>query len=181
MEDFRNDRVDVSNFLWLLVFIEIDCNFIKRGVDFFGGGFWCGYEKMIWFVVLLMGRGKVMSFIMDYYDIIFVLMVGVVVWLILRDFDVYVFLFVVKNIDGVDVNGFIFCYFFFLIYSGLLVYINGVFVVVVDRWNLERKVEDDKLYYGVNWNKVFMKDLVCIVYLVFFDDFKLFVIYGDFY
>lgn len=60
------------------------------------------------------------------------------------------------NVDGLDVNGIVFCYLLFLIYSGLFVYINGVFVVVINRCYLQEKFEDDKLCYRVKWNEVFM-------------------------
>ena len=181
MEDLRNDRADVSNSPRSSVSIEIDCNLTKRGVDFFGGGLRCGHEKTTWLVVSSMGRGKAMSFIMDHHDTTLVPTAGVAVRLISRDLDVYVPSPVVKNIDGVDANGSIFCYLPLPIHSGLPVHINGAFAVAADRRNLERKVEDDKSYHGVNWNKVLMKDSVCTAYLALLDDLKLLVTHGDSY
>ena len=181
MEDLRNDRADVSNSPRSSVSIEIDCNLTKRGVDFFGGGLRCGHEKTTWLVVSSMGRGKAMSFIMDHHDTTLVPTAGVAVRLISRGLDVYVPSPVVKNIDGVDANGSIFCYLPLPIHSGLPVHINGAFAVAADRRNLERKVEDDKSYHGVNWNKVLMKDSVCTAYLALLDDLKLLVTHGDSY
>ena len=181
MEDLRNDRADVSNSPRSSVSIEIDCNLTKRGVDFFGGGLRCGHEKAIWLVVSSMGRGEAMSFIMDHNDTTLVPSAGVAVRLISRDPDVYVPSPVVKNIDGVHANGSVFCYLPLPIHSGLPVHINGAFAVAADRRNLERKVEDDKSYHGVNWNKVLMKDSVCTAYLALLDDLKLLVTHGDSY
>ena len=181
MEDLRNDRADVSNSPQSSVSIEINCNLTKRGVDVFGGGLRCGHEKTTWLVVSSMGRGKAMSFIMDHHDTTLVPTAGVAVRLISRGLDVYVPSPVVKNIDGVDANGSIFCYLPLPIHSGLPVHINGAFAVAADRRNLERKVEDDKSCDGVNWNKVLMKDSVCTAYLALLDDLKLLVTHGDSY
>ena len=181
MEDLRNDRADVSNSPQSSVSIEINCNLTKRGVDVFGGGLRCGHEKTTWLVVSSMGRGKAMSFIMDHHDTTLVPTAGVAVRLISRGLDVYVPSPVVKNIDGVDANGSIFCYLPLPIHSGLPVHINGAFAVAADRRNLERKVEDDKSCDGVNWNKVLIKDSVCTAYLALLDDLKLLVTHGDSY
>ena len=181
MEDLRNDRADVSNSPQSSVSIEINCNLTKRGVDVFGGGLRCGHEKTTWLVVSSMGRGKAMSFIMDHHDTTLVPTAGVAVRLISRGLDVYVPSPVVKNIDGVDANGSIFCYLPLPIHSGLPVHINGAFAVAADRRNLERKVEDDKSCDGVNWNKLLMKDSVCTAYLALLDDLKLLVTHGDSY
>ena len=181
MEDLRNDRADVSNSPQSSVSIEINCNLTKRGVDVFGGGLRCGHEKTTWLVVSSMGRGKAMSFIMDHHDTTLVPTAGLAVRLISRGLDVYVPSPVVKNIDGVDANGSIFCYLPLPIHSGLPVHINGAFAVAADRRNLERKVEDDKSCDGVNWNKVLMKDSVCTAYLALLDDLKLLVTHGDSY
>ena len=181
MEDLRNDRADVSNSPQSSVSIEINCNLTKRGVDVFGGGLRCGHEKTTWLVVSSMGRGKAMSFIMDHHDTTLVPTAGVAVRLISRGLDVYVPSPVVKNIDGVDANGSIFCYLPLPIHSGLPVHINGAFAVAADRRNLERKVEDDKSCDEVNWNKVLMKDSVCTAYLALLDDLKLLVTHGDSY
>lgn len=71
--------------------------------------------------------------------------------------------------------GVLFCYLLFLIDSGLLVYVNGVFVVVFNRCFLKEKMEDYKDCIGVEWNDIFLKDLVCVVYFEFVIYFKLVV------
>ena len=181
MVDLRNGRDDVSNSPQSSVSIEIDCNLTNKGVDFFGGGLPCGQEKTTWLVVSSMGRGEAMSFIMDHNDTTLVPSAGVAVQLISRGFDGYVPSPVVKNIDGVEVNGSVFCYLPLPIHSGLPVHINGAFAVAADRRNLERKVEDDKSCPGVNWNKVLMEDSVCTAYLTLLDDLKSLVTHGDSY
>ena len=181
MVDLRNGRDDVSNSPQSSVSIEIDCNLTNKGVDFFGGGLPCGQEKTTWLVVSSMGRGEAMSFIMDHNDTTLVPSAGVAVRLISRGLDGYVPSPVVKNIDGVDVNGSVFCYLPLPIHSGLPVHINGAFAVAADRRNLERKVEDDKSCHGVNWNKVLMEDSVCTAYLTLLDDLKSLVTHGDSY
>ena len=181
MVDLRNGRDDVSNSPQSSVTIEIDCNVTNKGVDFFGGGLPCGHEKTTWLVVSSMGRGEAMSFIMDHNDTTLVPSAGVAVQLISRGLDGYVPSPVVKNIDGVEVNGSVFCYLPLPIHSGLPVHINGAFAVAADRRNLERKVEDDKSCHGVNWNKVLMEDSVCTAYLTLLDDLKSLVTHGDSY
>ena len=181
MEDFRNGRDDVNNSPQSSVSIEIDCNLTNKGVDFFGGDLRCGHEKTTWLVVSSMGRGEAMSFIMDHNDTTLVPSAGVAVRLISRGLDGYVPSPVVKNIDGVEVNGSVFCYLPLPIHSGLPVHINGAFAVAADRRNLERKVEDDKSCHGVNWNKVLMEDSVCTAYLTLLDDLKSLVTHGDSY
>ena len=181
MVDLRNGRDDVSNSPQSSVSIEIDCNLTNKGVDFFGGGLPCGHEKTTWLVVSSMGRGEAMSFIMDHNDTTLVPSAGVAVQLISRGLDGYVPSPVVKNIDGVEVNGSVFCYLPLPIHSGLPVHINGAFAVAADRRNLERKVEDDKSCHGVNWNKVLMEDSVCTAYLTLLDDLKSLVTHGDSY
>ena len=181
MVDLRNGRDDVSNSPQSSVTIEIDCNLTNKGVDFFGGGLPCGHEKTTWLVVSSMGRGEAMSFIMDHNDTTLVPSAGVAVQLISRGLDGYVPSPVVKNIDGVEVNGSVFCYLPLPIHSGLPVHINGAFAVAADRRNLERKVEDDKSCHGVNWNKVLMEDSVCSAYLTLLDDLKSLVTHGDSY
>ena len=181
MVDLRNGRDDVSNSPQSSVTIEIDCNLTNKGVDFFGGGLPCGHEKTTWLVVSSMGRGEAMSFIMDHNDTTLVPSAGVAVQLISRGIDGYVPSPVVKNIDGVEVNGSVFCYLPLPIHSGLPVHINGAFAVAADRRNLERKVEDDKSCPGVNWNKVLMEDSVCTAYLTLLDDLKSLVTHGDSY
>ena len=181
MADLRNGRDDVSNSPQSSVSIEIDCNLTNKGVEFFGGGLPCGHEKTTWLVVSSMGRGEAMSFIMGHSDTTLVPSAGVAVQLISRGLDGYVPSPVVKNIDGVDVNGSVFCYLPLPIHSGLPVHINGAFAVAADRRNLERKVEDDKSCHGVNWNKVLMEDSVCTAYLTLLDDLKSLVTHGDSY
>ena len=181
MVDLRNGRDDVSNSPQSSVSIEIDCNLTNKGVEFFGGGLPCGHEKTTWLVVSSMGRGEAMSFIMGHSDTTLVPSAGVAVQLISRGLDGYVPSPVVKNIDGVDVNGSVFCYLPLPIHSGLPVHINGAFAVAADRRNLERKVEDDKSCHGVNWNKVLMEDSVCTAYLTLLDDLKSLVTHGDSY
>ena len=181
MVDLRNGRDDVSNSPQSSVSIEIDCNLTNKGVEFFGGGLPCGHEKTTWLVVSSMGRGEAMSFIMGHGDTTLVPSAGVAVQLISRGLDGYVPSPVVKNIDGVDVNGSVFCYLPLPIHSGLPVHINGAFAVAADRRNLERKVEDDKSCHGVNWNKVLMEDSVCTAYLTLLDDLKSLVTHGDSY
>ena len=181
MVDLRNGRDDVSNSPQSSVSIEIDCNLTNKGVEFFGGGLPCGHEKTTWLVVSSMGRGEAMSFIMGHSDTTLVPSAGVAVQLISRGLDGYVPSPVIKNIDGVDVNGSVFCYLPLPIHSGLPVHINGAFAVAADRRNLERKVEDDKSCHGVNWNKVLMEDSVCSAYLALLDDLKSLVTHGDSY
>ena len=181
MADLRNGRDDVSNSPQSSVSIEIDCNLTNKGVEFFGGGLPCGHEKTTWLVVSSMGRGEAMSFIMGHSDTTLVPSAGVAVQLISRGLDGYVPSPVVKNIDGVEVNGSVFCYLPLPIHSGLPVHINGAFAVAADRRNLERKVEDDKSCHGVNWNKVLMEDSVCSAYLTLLDDLKSLVTHGDSY
>lgn len=101
-----------------------------------------------------MGDGKVFQFLMN--DFSFVFFGGVVVQLVLKELEVFIFLFVFWDFDGKKLSGIIFCYFFLLIQSGLVVYINGLFVVIFNRCYLFEKFEDDKFCYGVEWNDVFM-------------------------
>lgn len=70
--------------------------------------------------------------------------------------DFFLFVFVCEEFSGLDYMGKVFCYFLFLIYSGLFVYVNGVFVVVLNRWNLKEIIEDDKVSIGVEWNNVLL-------------------------
>lgn len=90
-------------------------------------------------------------------------------------------MFVIKKVNGLDCYGIIFCYLLLLIYSGFFVYINGVFVVIFNRWCLYEKLEDDKKCIEVKWNSILMEDFVLCVYISFFEDVKLFVLDDDFY
>lgn len=80
-----------------------------------------------------MGKGIVMYFVKG--DNSFFLLVGVVVWMMFGDYLKFLFVLVVEKVlvKGLYYKGNLFCFFLFLICSGFLVYVNGVFVVVVSR------------------------------------------------
>ena len=180
-KNVRDGNADASNFPQSSITVNIECNFTKSASEFFRGGFRSGHEKATWLVVSSMGKGEAMRFIMEHNDTTLVPSAGVAVQLVPNYFNRVVPSPVVKNVDGVDVNGTVFCYLPLPIHSGLPVHINGAFAVAADRRHLQQKLEDDKSCYGVKWNEVLMQDSVCSALLTLLEDLKSLVPLGGSY
>ncbi|KAJ7350107.1 hypothetical protein OS493_038440 [Desmophyllum pertusum] len=119
-----------------------------------------------------MGNGQGMQFVKDNNDTSLVPSAGVAVQLVPKESDTFLPSPVVKNVNGQDINGTVFCYLPLPIHSGLPVHINGAFAVASNRRRLQEKLEDDKSCYGVKWNEVLMQDSVCSAYLSLLEDVK---------
>lgn len=106
---------------------------IDGGKLFFDNNVYLLDEFEVWFVVFFMGKGNVMQFVKG--DKSFFLLVGVVVWVMFDDYQKFLLVLVVEKVLVKELyyKGNLFCFFLFLICSGFLVYVNGVFVVVVSR------------------------------------------------
>ncbi|KAJ7375481.1 hypothetical protein OS493_002255 [Desmophyllum pertusum] len=163
--DARDHGVDPRKFPKSSMTVNINCNFTKSGLKYFNVNSRLEKEKITWLVVSSMGNGQAMQFVKDNNDTSLVPSAGVAVQLVPKESDKFLPSPVVKNINGQDVNGTVFCYLPLPIHSGLPVHINGAFAVASNRRQLQEKLEDDKSCYGVKWNEVLMQDSVCSAYL----------------
>ncbi len=169
----RDNDVDPKHFPNSTLTVDIDCKFTENGLAFFDVDTRFGQKKVTWLVASSMGNGQAMQFIKNHDDKSLVPSAGVAVQLVPTDSgDIFLPSPVVKNVDGLDVNGTVFCYLPLPIHSGLPVHINGAFAVASNRRHLQEKLEDDKSCYGVKWNEVLMQDSVCSAFLSLLEDLK---------
>jgi len=132
--------------------VDIDCRFTKSGLDYFNVKSCFQQEKVKWLIVSSMGSGQAMHFVKEHDDPSLVPSAGVAVQLLAQKSNKFLPSPVVKNVEGRDVNGTVFCYLPLPIHSGLPVHINGAFAVASNRRHLQEKLEDDKSCYRVKWN-----------------------------
>ena len=178
----RDHDADPKQFPKSTLILNIDCNFTDNGLAFFNFDPRCKQKKVTWLVSSSMGNGQAMQFIKDNDDTSLVPSAGVAIQLVPIESDgTFLPSPVVKNVDGLDVNGTVFCYLPLPIHSGLPVHINGAFAVASNRRHLQEKLEDDKSCYGVKWNEVLMQDSVCSAFLSLLEDVKSLVPDGDWY
>ena len=128
------------------------------------------HGTVTWLVVSSMGTGKAMEAAMN--DPTLLPSAGVAVQLEPKEENTFFPLPVVKKIAERNVNGNIFCYLPLPIHSGLSVHINGAFAVASNRRSLQERVEDDKRWFGINWNCVLMQDSVVSAFFDLLEDVK---------
>ena len=166
----RDHDVDPRQFPKSTLTVDIDCNFTKSGLDYFNVDSHFQQEKVKWLIVSSMGSGQAMQFVQKHDDPSLVPSAGVAVQLLAQKSNIFLPSPVIKNVDGVDANGTVFCYLPLPIHSGLPVHINGAFAVASNRRHLQEKLEDDKSCYRVKWNEVLMQDSVCYAFLSVLQD-----------
>ena len=156
-KEARDHDVEPDEFPKSTLTLNIDSTFTSSGLAFFNVDSSLKQKKATWLVASSMGNGQAMQFIKDHGDTSLVPSAGVAVQLVPTElYSTFIPSPVVKNVDGVDVNGTVFCYLPLPIHSGLPVHINGAFAVASNRRHLQEKLEDDKSCYGVKWNEVLM-------------------------
>ena len=161
-------KVDPVKFPKSSMIVDVSCSFTECGLDFFGAV--SHQEKATWLIVSSMGIGQAMQFAKK--DPSLLPSAGVAVQLVSTESEAFLPRPVVKNVDGLDLDGTIFCYLPLPIHSGLPIHINGAFAVASNRRHLQEKVEDDKTCFGVKWNNVLMKDSVVSAFLNLLEDVK---------
>ena len=150
--------------------INVECVFTDYGLRFFKPAATHQRECETWLVVSSMGSGHALKFAKN--DLSLLPSAGVAVQLVPKGADTFLPEPVIKNVDGFDVNGKLYCYLPLPIHSGLPVHINGAFALAANRRHLQEKLEDDKKCYGVDWNKILMQDSICSAYLCLLEDLR---------
>ena len=150
--------------------VNIECNFTEYGLSFFAGDVPFPKECSTWLVASSMGNGKALKFAKN--DLSLLPSAGAAVQLVQNKSGTILPLPVKKKVDGLDVNGILFCYLPLPIHSGLPIHINGAFALAANRRHLQEKLEDDKKCYGVHWNNVLMQDSVASAYLCLLEDLR---------
>jgi len=163
----RNHKVNAKAFPKSSTIVDVNCSFTRCGLHFFNVD--SRQEKVTWLVVSSLGTGQAMHIAKNDFSLI--PSAGVAVQLMPKDAD-FLPLPVVNNVDGLDLDGTIFCYLPLPIHSGLPVHINGAFAVASNRRHLQEKVEDDKTSHGVDWNRVLLQDSVASAFLDLLEDLK---------
>ena len=163
-----DEKIDPRNFPKSSMIVDVNCSFTKYGLDFFNNK--VQQEKITWLVVSSMGTGQAMNVAKNNPSLLPA--AGVAVQLEPRGSNSFEPLPAVKKVDRFNVNGTIFCYLPLPIHSGLLVHINGAFAVASNRRHLLEKVEDDKTWFGVDWNKALLQDSVVSAFLDLLEDVK---------
>ena len=164
----RDQKIDPRKFPKSSMIVDVNCSFTKYGVDFFDANL--RQEKIAWLVVSSMGTGQAMNVAKNSPSLL--PSAGVAVQLEPRGSNSFKPLPVVKEVDRCNLNGTIFCYLPLPIHSGLLVHINGAFAVASNRRHLLERVEDDKTWFGVDWNKALLQDSVVSAFLDLLEDVK---------
>ena len=165
----KTHRVDPSEFPESSITFDVECNLTESGSHFFKVDESSREECETWFVASSMGNGQALKFSKS--DTSLVPAAGVAVQLKPTDSESFIPV-PIKNVDFVDLSGTIFCYLPLPIHSGLPVHINGSFAVTANRRYLQKKLEDDKTCYGVEWNKVLMQDPLVEAFLKLLEDVK---------
>ena len=164
----QKKKVDQRKFPKSSMIIDVNSCLTKCGVDFFNKE--SLQEKATWLVVSSVGTGEAMQFAKN--DPSLLPSAGVAVQLEPKESNTFLPLPVKKRVEGLHVNGTIFCYLPLPIHSGLPVHINGAFAVASNRRHLQEKVEDDKTSYGVSWNRVLLQDSVVSAFFSLLEDVK---------
>ena len=150
--------------------VDVECSVTESGLKFFKLDEHFCKQCETWLVVSSMGNSQALQFSKN--DPSLLPSAGVAIQLEPRKSDSFVPLPVVKNVSGLDPSGTIFCYLPLPIHSGLPVHINGPFAVTSNRRHLQKKLEDDKTCYGVEWNNVLLQDSVVSAFLKLLEDVK---------
>ena len=161
-------KIDPTKFPVSSMIIDVNCSLTRDGVDFFNVHMPQG--TVHWLVVSSMGTGKAMTVAKK--DPTLLPAAGVAVQMEPREENTLFPLPVVKRVAEQNLNGNIFCYLPLPIHSGLSVHINGAFAVASNRRSLQERVEDDKTWFGVDWNCVLMQDSLVSAFLDLLEDVK---------
>ena len=169
VKKWSQDRtIDPTKFPVSSVIIDVNCSLTRGGVDFFNVNVPQGTAN--WLVVSSMGTGKALKIAKK--DPTLLPSAGVAVQMEAKEENTFFPLPVVKRVAERNLNGNIFCYLPLPIHSGLPVHINGAFAVASNRRSLQERVEDDKMWFGVDWNSVLMQDSVVSAFLDLLEDVK---------
>ena len=150
--------------------VNINCSFTEYGLSFFACDEPFEKECSTWLVASSMGNGPALKFAKG--DLSLLPSAGAAVQLVTNTSGNILPVPVKKKVDGLAVNGLLFCYLPLPIYSGLPIHINGAFALAANRRHLQEKLEDDKKCYGVDWNNVLMQDSIASAYLCLLEDLK---------
>ena len=150
--------------------VDIKCSFTEYGLSFFACDIPFQKECSTWLVASSMGNGQALKFAKN--DLSLLPSAGAAVQLVPNTSGSILPLPVKKTVDGLDVNGILFCYLPLPIHTGLPIHINGAFALAANRRHLQEKLEDDKKCYGVDWNNVLMQDSVASAYLCLLEDMR---------
>ena len=150
--------------------VNIKCSFTEYGFSFFACDVPFQKECSTWLVASSMGNGQALKFAKN--DLSLLPSAGVAVQLVPNKSGTILPLPVKKKVDGLDVNGILFCYLPLPIHGGLPIHINGAFALAANRRHLQEKLEDDKKCYGVDWNNVLMQDSITSAYLCLLEDLR---------
>ena len=150
--------------------VNIKCSFTEYGLSFFACDVPLPTECSTWLVASSMGNGQALKFAKN--DLGLLPSAGAAVQLVPSTSGTILPLPVKKTVDGLDVNGILFCYLPLPIHSGLPIHINGAFALATNRRHLQEKLEDDKMCYGVDWNNILMQDSVASAYLCLLEDMR---------
>ena len=161
-------KIDPRKFPVSSMIIDVNCSLTRDGVDFFNEHVPQG--TVHWLVVSSMGTGKALTVAKK--DPTLLPAAGVAVQMEPQEENTFFPLPVVKRVAERNLNGNIFCYLPLPIHSGLSVHINGAFAVASNRRSLQERVEDDKTWFGVDWNCVLMQDSVVSAFLDLLEDVK---------
>ena len=164
----RDQKIDPRRFPKSSMIVDVNCSFTNYGMEFFDANL--HQEKITWLVVSSMGTGQAMNVAKNSPSLL--PSAGVAVQLEPKGSNSFEPFPVVKRVDGFNLNGTIFCYLPLPIHSGLLVHINGAFAVASNRRHLLERVEDDKTWFGVDWNKALLQDSVVSAFLDLLEDVK---------
>ena len=164
----QDRKIDPTKFPVSSMIIDINCSLTRGGVDFFNVNVPQGTAN--WLVVSSMGTGKALKVAKK--DPTLLPAAGVAVQMEPKEENTFFPLPVAKRVAERNLRGNIFCYLPLPIHSGLSVHINGTFAVASNRRSLQERVEDDKMWFGVDWNCVLMQDSVVSAFLDLLEDVK---------
>lgn len=161
-------KTDPTKFPVSSMIIDVNCSLTRDGVDFFNVHMPQG--TVHWLLVSSMGTGKAMTVAEKNPTLLPA--AGVAVQMEPREENTFFPFPVVKRVAERNLSGNIFCYLPLPIHSGLPVHINGAFAVASNRRSLQERVEDDKTWFGVDWNCALMQDSVVSAFLDLLQDVK---------
>ena len=164
----QDRKIDPTKLPVSSMIIDVNCSLTRDGVDFFNVNVPQGTVN--WLVVSSMGTGKALKVAKK--DPTLLPAAGVAVQMEPKEENNFFPLPVAKQVAERNLNGNIFCYLPLPIYSGLSVHINGAFAVASNRRSLQERVEDDKMWFRVDWNCVLMQDSVVSAFLDLLEDVK---------
>ena len=166
----KSREVHPSEFPESSLTVDIDCSFTTSGLNFFEVDERFSRECSTWLVVSSMGNGQAMQLVKN--DPSLLPSAGVAVQLLPTESNTYLPMPVVRNANGLSLDGTLFCYLPLPMHSGLPVHINGAFALTANRRHLQKQLEDDKTCSGVKWNCKLMQDSVLSAYLCLLEDVK---------